>query len=339
MRQVMATIVQKYSRAIANFEGDPTTIPRPVKATLDQLLDRPAADQDKPKAPPYAVLVLIFLLLGIAAIPWWFAQRRAKIVGAVNQALEQTPALAVYNLDAKIKQGEMALAGQVPTEYLRSQAAEIATQALINSAPQSQLALVNNILAVEVPHDPTVVAAEVERTATALNQFDSIAFDVEFSDGTVNLTGTIAEAEQAELISQAFAQIPGVTKVITSLQLVVPEIPQLTTKIFFDLGQSTIATAEEPKLDQVKNFLTKHPDYRLKIVGSSDPVGSLANNEQLAWDRAETVKNALISQGIDAPRLTTVAVMPRNVSRDINQAEQPSWLDRRVEFEVIAPSE
>ncbi|AFY68827.1 transport-associated protein [Thalassoporum mexicanum PCC 7367] len=334
MRQVMATIIQKYSRLIENFEGDPTTIPRQVKKTLDQLLDKPATEENF-RSPLYGIGILILLLLGLATIPWWFTWRRAKAVKAVDQALDNAPALSVYNLDAEIKGGELALTGRVPTEYLRAQAEDVATQALLTSTTQTRFELVNNIVAVEVPPDPTVVAQEVERTAASLNQFEAIAITVEFNASEVNLAGTIGTAEQAQLISQSFAQIPGVTKVVTSLQVVVPEIPTLTTKIFFALGDSTITTAEDPKIAQVKNFLVKYPNYKLRIIGSSDPVGSLANNEQLAWDRAETVKNALIAQAIDPQRLTTAAV----ALGSLNRGDQPSWLDRRVEFEVIAPSE
>jgi outer membrane protein OmpA-like peptidoglycan-associated protein len=52
-------------------------------------------------------------------------------------------------------------------------------------------------------------------------------------------------------------------------------------------------------------FLTEHPDRRVQIDGFTDSVGTDSYNEQLSQRRADAVKSALLSRGIDASRIST----------------------------------
>ena len=47
------------------------------------------------------------------------------------------------------------------------------------------------------------------------------------------------------------------------------------------------------------------PDLRVSVEGHTDSVGSVAYNQTLSERRAKTVRDYLVSQGIDASRITT----------------------------------
>jgi len=75
--------------------------------------------------------------------------------------------------------------------------------------------------------------------------------------------------------------------------------------VLFDTGRSELNSGAGRKLDQLAQFLNEHKDRRVQIDGFTDSVGTDAYNEDLSRRRADAVKSALISRGIDASRIGT----------------------------------
>jgi outer membrane protein OmpA-like peptidoglycan-associated protein len=73
--------------------------------------------------------------------------------------------------------------------------------------------------------------------------------------------------------------------------------------VLFDTGRAELKSGAGRKLDQLAQFLSEHPDRRVQIDGFTDSVGSDAYNEELSQHRADAVKAALITRGIDASRI------------------------------------
>jgi outer membrane protein OmpA-like peptidoglycan-associated protein len=75
--------------------------------------------------------------------------------------------------------------------------------------------------------------------------------------------------------------------------------------VLFDTGRSELNSGGGRKLDQLAQFLNEHKERRVQIDGFTDSVGSDSYNEQLSQRRADAVKAALISRGIDPSRIGT----------------------------------
>jgi outer membrane protein OmpA-like peptidoglycan-associated protein len=75
--------------------------------------------------------------------------------------------------------------------------------------------------------------------------------------------------------------------------------------VLFDTGRSELKSGASRKLDQLVQFLNEHPDRRVQIDGFTDSVGTDSYNEQLSQNRADAVKAALISRGINPSRIGT----------------------------------
>jgi outer membrane protein OmpA-like peptidoglycan-associated protein len=73
--------------------------------------------------------------------------------------------------------------------------------------------------------------------------------------------------------------------------------------VLFDTGRAQLNPGAARKLDQLAQFLTEHPERRVQIDGFTDSVGSDSYNLSLSQDRADAVKNALITRGIDPSRI------------------------------------
>jgi outer membrane protein OmpA-like peptidoglycan-associated protein len=75
--------------------------------------------------------------------------------------------------------------------------------------------------------------------------------------------------------------------------------------VLFDTGRAELKSGAGRKLDQLAQFLSEHPDRRVQIDGFTDSVGTDAYNEELSQRRADAVKAALITRGIDPSRIGT----------------------------------
>jgi outer membrane protein OmpA-like peptidoglycan-associated protein len=76
--------------------------------------------------------------------------------------------------------------------------------------------------------------------------------------------------------------------------------------VLFDTGRAELNPGAGRKLDQLAQFLNEHKDRMVQIDGFTDSVGTDAYNEDLSRRRADAVKSALLSRGIDSARIGTV---------------------------------
>ena len=75
--------------------------------------------------------------------------------------------------------------------------------------------------------------------------------------------------------------------------------------VLFDTGRAELKSGAGRKLDQLAQFLVEHPDRRVQIDGFTDSVGTDSYNEELSQRRANAVREALISRGIESSRIGT----------------------------------
>src|SRR3954454_2107927 len=63
---------------------------------------------------------------------------------------------------------------------------------------------------------------------------------------------------------------------------------------------SSILSDGYPSLLRLAEILSQHRDYRVKVTGHTDYVGSAAYNDKLAMRRAQAVKDFLVKYGAPA---------------------------------------
>jgi outer membrane protein OmpA-like peptidoglycan-associated protein len=73
--------------------------------------------------------------------------------------------------------------------------------------------------------------------------------------------------------------------------------------VLFDTGRAQLNPGSARKLDQLAQFLTDHPERRVQIDGFTDSVGTESYNQDLSQRRADAVRFALISRGINSSRI------------------------------------
>lgn len=108
---------------------------------------------------------------------------------------------------------------------------------------------------------------------------------------------------------------------------------ELEQTVNFYSGQEVINPDSYDLLDAVADILRQNRRLRVRIVGHTDNVGDAAMNQELSLQRARSVANYLVGQGIDAERME---VEGRGESEPIadNATPQGREQNRRVEFLV-----
>ncbi|MEP6488990.1 OmpA family protein [Microcoleus vaginatus GB2-A3] len=325
IRETVSNLILNYGKVIHEFNGDPDTIPESLHPCIKTLFD--PLPTEKSTKPPIALAGIGLAALSLILVPWGIYQYRSSVERRLETnaiaALASTPELAVYRLDVAVDGKTLKLTGKLPNQELRAQAEKIAA----STAPKLQLD--NRIIAVDVPPDPVLTAAEVQRITAVLNQREGVSISTRYGDRKVTVEGRVRDGADAQKIAQSLKQIPGVQSVISTVKL---EPLKITTRIYFEQGTTKLDSTDEEIIASVKNFMDQYPQKHIKIIGHSDRSGELATNQQLSLRRAAAVRDALVRQGANPKRLQTVGIP--NPPADV-EPNQPRILSRCVLFEPI----
>ncbi|MCT7948516.1 OmpA family protein [Ancylothrix sp. C2] len=327
LRDTLGKIILYYGQPIEEFDGDTSTIPDALQARLALLMGIESDKKKKPKSP-LALIVIGLAVLTAILVPWGISEHRRSIEQRIQAktatALASTPELAVYRLNVNTEGGVIKLSGQLPNEAMRAKAEQIAR---LNAG---ELKLENEILAVEVPPDPLLMAAEVKRLTSVFNQMNGVAISAKVEDQKVSVWGTVMQMADAEKITGGFASIPGVKAVVSTMKL---NPLNIASRIYFESGSAKVNPGYEKNLREINEFLNQYPQKYLKIIGHSDSTGNKAANQRIAVLRATAVRDALVKQGADPKRLQIAG--NGNPPADVG-SNQPLLLSRCVVFEPVS---
>src|SRR5581483_4411626 len=92
---------------------------------------------------------------------------------------------------------------------------------------------------------------------------------------------------------------------------------------------SSILSDGYPSLLRLAELLSQHRDYRVKVTGHTDYVGSASYNEKLALKRADAVKAFLVRYGAADNQITTAGDGKRAPEVD-NKTKEGRFMNRRV---------
>lgn len=104
--------------------------------------------------------------------------------------------------------------------------------------------------------------------------------------------------------------------------------------ILFDLGKSDLKPEVKSTLDEVVKIIKQYPTERFHIAGHTDNSFTEEYNLNLSLDRANAVKNYLVSKGIETSRLTTQGYGEDKPIFD-NKTEEGRSKNRRVEIILV----
>jgi len=114
---------------------------------------------------------------------------------------------------------------------------------------------------------------------------------------------------------------------------------EILERVHFDTARASIKSRSHSVLNQVASVMKAHPDIvMLRILGHTDDRGEEDANLRLSQQRAVSVKEYLMTQGIDAQRLSARGYGETHPIAD-NATESGRQNNRRVEFHIIERSD
>lgn len=151
------------------------------------------------------------------------------------------------------------------------------------------------------------------------------AYTLRFTANGYNTVVTTVTADQASY-PMAVSMSPK--------KIVAAEKKLVLDPIFFATGKALILDESYAIIDSLADYLKEHVDMKVSIEGHTDDKGSAKVNRKLSKKRAEAVRDALTSRGVEKARLKTEGFGP---DRPLvaNDTEENRAQNRRVEFIII----
>jgi peptidoglycan-associated lipoprotein len=101
---------------------------------------------------------------------------------------------------------------------------------------------------------------------------------------------------------------------------------------FFDFDSAALSASDQPTMRTLHECMLTGPlkGRSIRLIGHTDPRGSIGYNESLGMERAERVKRYLVTRGIEANRIKVETAGEGSAS-----AAPANWpTDRRVQIEL-----
>ncbi len=113
-----------------------------------------------------------------------------------------------------------------------------------------------------------------------------------------------------------------------------PSKPVVLRNVFFETGSAALLPASTTELNRLVELLRETPNLRIRIHGHTDNVGNDASNQTLSENRAKSVFDYLVQQGIASERLR-FAGFGESQPIDTNDSAEGRARNRRTEFVVF----
>lgn len=138
--------------------------------------------------------------------------------------------------------------------------------------------------------------------------------------------------KQAREIDEA---LPGaeVERVEEGIKLTLGE-----NSVNFDLNKATLTSKAKANLDRLVPVFSEYEDTNIHIFGYTDSSGADDYNLRLSEQRAQSVKQYLVSKGLKSDRFTIVGRGEADPIAD-NTTKEGMSKNRRVEFAITANEE
>jgi outer membrane protein OmpA-like peptidoglycan-associated protein len=175
-------------------------------------------------------------------------------------------------------------------------------------------------------------ARYVKQLAMAHQQQKSLEAQNAEANARADSLRKAADAANAQL-GKAMAQLQSLVTEITNLKETSRGLVISLSDILFDVGKASLKAGAVENVRKISAVLKQYPNHQISVEGYTDSQGSDAFNQKLSEDRANSVKQTLISGGVDPVLISSKGFGKANpvASNDTPEGRQAN---RRVEIVV-----
>jgi len=247
------------------------------------------------------------------------AQEDAEAQAAADKlAAEQREAKARADAEAESKRRQEAEAAMQAAEAAKAEAERMkaeAEKAAAEAAQQKQEA-------------EQAKAAAIAEQQAALEQKQAAEADA----AKARQAATQAEQEKAQLRAQLLDQLNSILQTRDSARGLIVNM----SDVLFDTGSYTLKTGAREKLAKISGILLAHPGLSLQIEGHTDSVGSDEFNQQLSEQRAASVRDFLVDQGVSE---SSIKARGLGKTQPVASNDTPEGRQRNRRVELVVNGE
>jgi outer membrane protein OmpA-like peptidoglycan-associated protein len=110
---------------------------------------------------------------------------------------------------------------------------------------------------------------------------------------------------------------------------------QLTNDILFDFNSYALRQESKSTLQNLADNFRKYADEQISVEGHTDAIGSHEANQRLSEQRAGSVRDYLVDQGVPDGRITAIG-FGKTQPKASNDTPEGRQINRRVEIHIRA---
>jgi len=110
--------------------------------------------------------------------------------------------------------------------------------------------------------------------------------------------------------------------------------PVVLPNVQFYTNSANLIPTSLSDIQQLAQHLMDTPELEAIVIGHTDNIGETKANLNLSQRRAETVRNVLISMGVEADRIRAIGKGDSSPKAD-NGTEEGRLMNRRVEVQLV----
>jgi outer membrane protein OmpA-like peptidoglycan-associated protein len=103
--------------------------------------------------------------------------------------------------------------------------------------------------------------------------------------------------------------------------------------LFFDLAKYSLRNESKSELNRLVSLLKKNSDIKIEVIGHTDSQGNKGSNQKLSENRAKSVLDYLVANGISSKRISSKG-KGSSSPVESNDTEKGRQINRRVEFKI-----
>jgi len=104
--------------------------------------------------------------------------------------------------------------------------------------------------------------------------------------------------------------------------------------VYFDTDKATLRPSSYKSLDNLVDFMKRKTSVTIEVAGHTDNVGKAEYNRKLSQRRAESVKQYLVNNGVDAKRIEAKGYGESDPVAS-NESETGRQQNRRTEARIL----
>jgi len=152
------------------------------------------------------------------------------------------------------------------------------------------------------------------------------------SEGKCELVSDVTNEQKQQIISEMSNKIKNTQGL--SIKDVADGIILNLGNILFDFNKYSLKKEFENKLSSIAEVLRKYPQIDMVVSGHTDNIGNDNYNQVLSENRAKTVADYLIKNGINPTRISYIGYGSKKPIAS-NETEEGRSQNRRVEIKLI----